>query len=54
MENEKQFSPSWGLLAAIHSMDTGSLTEIWEELTAENVDEFLDLISSELEDRKAD
>lgn len=52
MENNTQFNASYGLIASIQAMQTASLQELWEELTPDNVEEFLSLIETELESRE--
>lgn len=52
MEKNTQFHASYGLIVSLQAIQTASLQELWEELTPDNVQEFLSLIETELESRE--
>lgn len=53
MTNEEtQLNPSYTLIAGVEGMSTNALQELWETLTPDNVQEFLDLIGTVLQERE--
>ena len=46
------FNASYGLLADVQSLSTSTLQELWDNLTPDNVKEFMDIIGTELESRQ--
>lgn len=50
-EKSEQFNASYGLIAEIETLSTPVLMEIWDYLNADNIQEFQNIISTELERR---
>lgn len=51
-DTSHQFNASYGLIADVQGLTTATLEEIRESLTADNVDEFIGIIETELESRE--